>query len=81
MTGIHRLKHIESLSSAYLTDDDALGSHTKRRLDKIADGDLSRTGGVCVTRLKADKIIDSRDLELGGVLDGDNALIARNIVR
>ena len=80
MTGVHRLQHVQRLAAATLTDDDSLGPHSQRGLDQIANRDLAGAGGVRVTGLEADKVVDMLDLQLGGVLDGDDTLIMRDVV-
>ena len=80
VTGIHGLEHVQSLAAAALADDDPLRTHTKRGLDQIADRDLTHAGGVGVSRLQADQIVDALDLQLGGVLDRDDALVVRDVV-
>ena len=71
----HRLDEIERLAAAALADDDAIGPHTQRRAQKIADGHGAATLGVGRARLQVDRV-RLLQLHLGRVFDDDDALAA-----
>src|SRR6266496_108175 len=74
MAGVHRLQHVQHLAAAALTDDDAVGTHTKRVLDEIARDHLALALDVRGTRLEAHDVA-LLQLQLRGVLDGEDALV------
>ena len=74
MAGIHGLEHFERFRSARLADDDAIGPHTQTVPDEIAHGDLTLAFEVRRPRLEADDV-RLLQLQLGGVLAGDDALV------
>ena len=39
MAGVHRRKQVETLGATDFAEDDAVGAHTQRVLDEVADGD------------------------------------------
>jgi hypothetical protein len=73
VAGVHGLEHVEGLGGTTLTHDDAVGPHPQRVLDQIPDGDLAPALGVCGPGLQVDHV-RLLQLELGGVLDGDDPL-------
>ena len=77
---VHRLQHVEGLAAAALADDDAVGPHAQRVLDQVALQDLALALDVRRTRLEADPVL-VLDLQLGGVLDGDDPLVGGNVGR
>ena len=74
VAGVHRLEHVERGAVTDLTDDDAVGAHTQRVLHQVADLDLAATLDVRRARLEPQHVLLVQ-LELGGVLDGDDALV------
>ena len=76
VAGVHRLQHVERRGVADLADDDAVGAHAQRVADQVADRDLALALDVRRARLEPDHVVLVQ-LELGGVLDGDDALVAR----
>ena len=75
VAGVHRLEHVERGGVADLTDDDAVGAHTQassctrsRMVDRALALDVGRA------RLEPHDVV-LLELELGGVLDGDDALV------
>ena len=74
VAGVHGLEHVERGTVADLTDDDPVGPHTQRVLDQVADVDLAATLDVRRAGLQAQHVLLVQ-LELGGVLDGDDALV------
>ena len=77
---VHRLEHVERLAAAALADDDAVGAHAERVLHEIADRVLAAALEVRRARLERDDV-RLLELELGGVLDGDDALVRRDRAR
>ena len=67
-----------SMSSASatttLTDHDAVGAHTQRVADEVADRDLTLALDVRRARFQADHV-RLLQLQLGGILDRDDALV------
>ena len=80
MTGVHGLQHVEGLAATALTDDDALWPHTKRVDDKALDGDLALAVDVLGASLHAADML-LVELQLGRVLDGDDAVLHRDEAR
>ena len=74
MAGVHRLQHVERRGVADLADDDAVGPHAQRVADQVADRDLALALDVRRAGLEAQHVL-LVELELGGVLDGDDALV------
>ena len=73
MAGVHGLQHVERLLAANLAEDDAVGAHTQRVLHQIAHGDLAlafEVGRPCFEPHDVGLL----QLQLGRVLDGDDAL-------
>ena len=77
VAGRHRLEHVEGLAAADLADDDAVGAHAQRVADQVADGDLALALDVRRAGLQPDDVL-LLELEFGGVLDGDDALVLRD---
>ena len=73
VAGVHGLQHVEGLAAADLADDDAVGPHAQRVAHQVADGDAAAALDVRRTGLEADEVL-LVELELGRVLDGDDAL-------
>ena len=71
---VHGLQQVERLRSAHLADDDALGPHAQAVLDEIAHGDLAFAFEVGRARLETHDV-RLLQLQLGGVLAGDDALV------
>ncbi len=74
MAGVHRLEHVERLATAALADDDAIRPHAQGVDHEVADGDAAATLDVRRARLERDHMLLA-ELELGGVLDGDDAFV------
>ena len=77
VAGVHRLQHVEALGAADLADDDAVGPHAKRVAHEVADRDLAATLDVRRARLESHDVL-LLQLQLDGVLDRDDALVARD---
>ena len=73
VAGVHGLQQVDRLGAAHLAEDDAVGPHAQRVLHQVAHADLAVALEVGRPRLQAH---DVRLLhaQLGGVLDGDDAL-------
>ena len=71
---VHRLEHVERLGAADLADDDAVGPHAQRVADQLADRDLTLALDVLRARLQPQHVALVQ-LQLGGVLDGDDAVV------
>ena len=69
----HRLEHVQGLAGAALPDDDAVRAHVHRVAQEVADRDLALALEVRRARLERDHVLLA-ELELGGVLDRDDAL-------
>jgi len=41
VTGVHRLEHVERLCATYLTDEDAVGTHSEAVAQQLADRQLA----------------------------------------
>ena len=63
--------------AADLADDDAVGAHAQRVAHQVADGDLALALDVGRARLQRDHV-RLLELQLGGVLDGDDPLLGRD---
>ena len=74
VAGVHRLEHVERLAATHLADDDPVGPHAQRVADQVADADLALALDVRRTALEADDVT-LVELELGGVLDRDDAFV------
>ena len=73
VTGVHRLHHVECLAAPDLTDDDAVGSHSKAVSHQIPLGDLTVALDVRRARFELNHMRLLK-LQLDGVLDRDDAL-------
>src|SRR5262245_2782474 len=80
MAGVHGLKHIERFLTATLTDDDAIGTHAKGVLDKFALAYLAFAFGVRRPGLHSPNMW-KLELQFGGVFNGDNSFLGRNVAR
>ena len=78
MARVHGLQQVERFGSAHLADDDAVGTHTQAVLDEIAHGDLALAFEVRRARLQAHHV-RLLQLQLGGILAGDDALVRLDI--
>ena len=74
VAGVHRLQHVEGRGVADLTDDDAVGAHAQRVPHQVADLDLALALDVGRAGLEPQHVVLVQ-LQLGGVLDGDDALV------
>ena len=74
VAGVHGLEHVEGLAATALADDDAVGPHAQAVADEVADGDLALALDVRRAGLQGEHVV-LVELELLGVLDGDDALV------
>lgn len=77
VSGVHGLKHVESLAAAAFADDDAVGAHAQGVFDEGADGDFALAFDVDGAGFEADNMVLA-EAEFGGVLDGDDAFVGGN---
>src|SRR6185312_9226280 len=77
VAGVHGLQHVEGLFAAALAEDDAVGAHAQRVLDELTLANFTFALNAWRASLHAP---DMRLLQLqfGGVLDGDEALLFRD---
>ena len=75
MAGVHSLQEVEGFRSAHLAHDDAFRPHTQAVLDQVAHGDLAFAFQIGRARFEAHRV-RLLQLQLGGVLAGDDALVA-----
>ena len=76
VAGVHGLEHVQRLSAPDLAYDDAVGAHAQGVPHQVADGHLAPTLDVRRPVFEADDVLVVQ-LQFGGVLDGDDALVAR----
>ena len=77
MARVHGLEHVQGLTATTLTDDDAIRAHTQTALDQLADRNRTLALDVGRTRFELDPV-RLLQLEFGGVLAGDQALVLGN---
>ena len=75
---VHRLEHVQGLGAADLADDDPVGPHAQGVPDELADLDLALALDVGRAGLERDHVV-LLELELGRVLDRDDALVAGDV--
>src|SRR3954463_2680448 len=75
--GVHRLQHVQALAATALPDHDAVGPHPQRVADEVADRDRAFALDVGRPRLQPDHVL-LLQLQLDGVLDGDDPLALRD---
>ena len=77
MSGVHRLEHIECLTSANFSQDDTVRPHAQRVLHQIPLRDLPLAFDVRRTRLEPHNVM-LLELKLGRILDRDDPLMIGN---
>src|SRR3954468_15960074 len=77
MAGVHRLEHVEALAPSALPHDDPVRTHAEGVADQVADRDRALALDVRWPRLQPDDVL-LLQLELDGVLDGDDPLAVRD---
>ena len=73
VAGVHGLQHVQRLRAADLADDDPVWPHAQGVADELADRDLALALDVLRARLQSENV-GLLHLQLGCVLDGDDAL-------
>ena len=73
MPGVHRLQHVQHLVRAHLAQHDAVGAHTQGVAHQVAGADFAGALQVGRARFQAHHM-PVLQAQLGGVLDGDDAL-------
>ena len=76
MTGVEGLHERQHLRPAHLTDDEPIGPQPQRRAHELFEGDRRRAVRCRWARFEPDEVVGGRQ-QLGGVLDGDDALTGR----
>ena len=74
---VHGLQHVERLCATHLTHEDPVRPHSQAVAQELADGELALALDVGWAVLERDHVW-MVDLELGGVLDRDHALVVRD---
>ena len=74
MTGVHGLEHVKALAAANFAQDDAVRTHTKRVLNKIALGDLSAAFNAFGTGFQTHNVF-LIELQFGRILNRHHALL------
>src|SRR5206468_4226622 len=77
VAGVHGLEHVQRLRATALPHDDALRPHAQGIDDQVADGDAALALDVGRAGFQRHDVVLAQ-LQLGRVLDGDDALIARD---
>ena len=80
VAGVHRLQHVQRLAAADLADDDPVRAHPQRVADQVADGHRAAALDVRRPGLQPDHVL-LLQRQLGGVLDRDDPLPARDELR
>ncbi len=77
---VHRLEHVDGLGAADLTDDDPVGPHAQGVADEIPDLYLSFALDVRRACFQGNHML-LLELQLGRVLDRDDALVSGHVGR
>ncbi len=77
VAGVHRLQHVDRLGAANLADDDPVGAHAKRVPYELPNPHLALAFDVRRAGLERDDML-LLQLQLGRVLDRDDALVVRD---
>ena len=81
VASVHGLQHVGGLGAATLAHHDAVGALAQGVDDEVSDGHLAASLGVCHARLHAHHVRMLVEAQLGGILDGDDALVFRYLAR
>ena len=76
VAGVHRLQHVERLGAAHFADDDAIGPHAQAVAHQVALRDFAAPFDVGRARFQSHDV-RLLQLQLGRVLDRDDALVCR----
>src|SRR6185312_7665118 len=77
VAGVHGLEHVQGLAGTALPDDDPVRPHAQGVADELADRDRALPLDVGGAGLERDDVLLA-ELQLGGVLDRDDALVVRD---
>ena len=81
----HRVEHRDDLVAAHLADDDAIGVHAQAHADELGGGDLPDALDVGFAGFERDdvgmEVGEAVEAELEFGLDGDDALVGRDLAR
>ena len=77
---VHGLQHVDGLAAAHLAQDDPVGAHAQGVLHQVAHGDVALAFQVGRPRFQPHHV-GLLELQLGGVLDGDDALVVVDHLR
>src|SRR2546430_14885108 len=80
MASVHGLEHVQRFAGTDLSDDDPVWAHSEGVDDEVSDADPTFAFDVGRPRLEVDDV-NLAQLQLGGILDGDDALVAGNKAR
>ena len=80
MAGVHGLQHVQGLATAALAHHDAVGAHAQAVDEEVPDADLALAFQVGRARFQGDHV-RLLQLQLGAVLDGDDALAGGDVGR
>ena len=80
MPGRHCLQHVEGFLAAHLTDNDTVRPHPECIFDELSLADLAAPFDIWWTGLKTSHM-RLLQLQLGSILDRDQALLLRNEAR
>src|SRR5262245_40942326 len=78
--GRHRLQHVKGFFATYLTDDNAVGSHSECVFDEFSLANFAATFNIWRTGLKSPDMW-LLQLQLGSILDRNQTLFFRNEAR
>ena len=78
VSGVHRLEHIQRLTAAHLAHDDPVRIHAETGPDQVRNGNCAFTLRVGAARFQPHQIPDVGELQLRGILDGDDAFFVRD---
>ena len=76
LAGGHGLDHVQGLARTALADDDPVGPHVQGVAEQVPHRDLALALEVGRAGLEGDHVLLA-ELELGGILDGDDPIVVR----
>ncbi|MCY1546522.1 hypothetical protein D9M68_825230 [compost metagenome] len=77
MAGIHGLQHVQRFPAPTFADDDAVRAHAQAVLDQVADRHRALAFHIGRPRLQRHQV-GLRQLQLGRILDRDDAFVIRD---
>jgi len=81
MSGIERLQKINCLTPTNFSHENPVRTHTQTAFQQIPDRHLLLPLRIRIPRLHAHQIFHALKLQLSIILNGDNPLILRNVIR